>query len=331
MNHKLISIVIPVYNVENYLEKCVKSVLNQTYNKLEIILVNDGSTDRSKEICDELASSDKRIKIINKENGGLSDARNVGISNSTGEYIGFVDSDDWIEHNMYETLLDSIENNNTEIAICGIYREYKNETKVEDNDNKILTSKQALKKLLIGDEIHDHAWSKLYRRSLFKNVRYPKGKVYEDIRTTYKLFLNSNKVSLANQPLYHYRQRKGSIIRNGFSETKFEWLYAIQELLNEPYLREFEDHIEYRLLKTKLMLIRELFIYSDNLTFNKYNSFLKSTLKDIKTNQKLLLNDKKLPNSLKLITFLSNKPISVIRFIFTLISLRNRTTFKYYE
>jgi len=183
----LISIIIPVYNVEKYLERCVKSVINQTYKNLEIILVDDGAKDNSGKMCDELSKLDSRIKVIHKENGGLSDARNFGLKIATGDYIGFVDSDDYIADDMYETLYHTIKNNNADISIVSFYEMYKEKViGVRDSGNlEILSKQEAMKELLIDTKIQSYAWNKLFKKELFNDLKFPTGKNFEDIELLY--------------------------------------------------------------------------------------------------------------------------------------------------
>lgn len=245
--HK-ITIIIPVYKVENYLNQCIQSVLQQTYSNLEIILVDDGSPDKCGSICDCYASKDTRIKVIHKENGGLSDARNAGINIATGDYIGFVDSDDFIAPDMYETLLNVILKDNVDIAICktetftGKRKEYSE--KVDENYRvSIYSPEDALKEMLLEKQYNTSAWDKLYRREIFNNIRYPKGKIYEDLFTTYKLINEANTVGYINKIGYYYRITPNSITNSSFNDNKFDLMEASEEVIkftedNYPRLKE---------------------------------------------------------------------------------------------
>lgn len=213
--YPIISIIVPVYNVEKYIRRCIQSIINQTYKDIEIILVNDGSTDMSKSICDEYKKKDSRIILINKENGGLSDARNAGIRKARGKYLAFVDSDDFIHEKMLEKMYDRIIYDDSDMAVCG-YIEYFEE-KTEKNrkyvygKNGIITAEQYFESILNDENIGNYAWNKLYKKKLFDNVFFPKGQAFEDINTTYKLVLLSNKISVVNEALYYYQQRDNSI------------------------------------------------------------------------------------------------------------------------
>ncbi|BDP63405.1 hypothetical protein EfmJHP80_09010 [Enterococcus faecium] len=171
----------PVYNVEKYLKKCVDSILGQTFTDFELLLIDDGSTDNSGSICDELAKTDNRIKVIHKENGGLSDARNIGIEVAKGDFIGFIDSDDYIDEDMYAFLYNNILKYDAELSMCGIYDVHKNkEIKKLTPFSQLVTKSEAIELVLDGKLVVANAVSKLYKKELFENVRYPKGKIAED-------------------------------------------------------------------------------------------------------------------------------------------------------
>ena len=211
---KLVSVIIPVYNVERYLKKCIDSILNQTYKNLEIILVDDGSTDCSSKICDEYAKNDTRILVIHKANGGQSEARNIGISESKGEYIFFVDSDDYIEYNAIETMLEIAENKNADMVIADIYSvnekgEILNEGKGQYTfQNESLFSAEEAAQAFA--ELDWGPWNKLYKRSVHKNIYFPKGKIHEDEAIMFQLFERCDKIVYTNVRLYNYLQREGS-------------------------------------------------------------------------------------------------------------------------
>ncbi|HCT9613067.1 TPA: glycosyltransferase family 2 protein, partial [Enterococcus faecalis] len=194
---KLVSVVIPVYNVEKYVEKCLDSVINQTYQNLEIIIVNDGSTDNSLSVCQKKKLSDSRIKLINKENGGLSSARNAGIECAQGEFICFIDSDDWIELDYIEVLLNGMENTNVDISVIQMIK-VKDFNKIafqSESQTKwdIFERETAMRELFSSNLIGYSANNKLYRISLFKSIRYPEGMLMEDKGTTYRLIDSSTK------------------------------------------------------------------------------------------------------------------------------------------
>ena len=215
MKKELISVIVPIYNVEKYLPRCIESIINQTYTNLEIILVDDGSPDKCGEICDEYARKDARIKVIHKENGGLSDARNAGIEIAIGQYIAFVDSDDFIASNMYEVLHKNIKETNSDIAITNFYK--------FENEEEIVEIRQEEKIIIYNREemfrhMYDNylltvvAWNKLYKRQIFKQIRYPVGKIIEDSAIVHYLIDKSTKIVISNLQLYFYYQRTDSIM-----------------------------------------------------------------------------------------------------------------------
>lgn len=237
-NNKLISIVVAVYNVEKYISACIDSLLAQNYANVEIILVDDGSTDHSGEICDSYSKRDKRIKVIHKENGGLSSARNVGIEMANGSLIGFVDGDDTVEKEMYEQLYTNMISTNSDISICGRYYVYEDGEKVirykEKPEMKVMNSKEAIAEMNSFSSFDMAAWDKLYKTSLFNSIRFPVGKLSEDYFIMYKLFLSSDKICYTPKPLYNYMQRQNSIshtknINFDFIEAAKEQMIGVEE------------------------------------------------------------------------------------------------------
>lgn len=211
-----ISVIVPVYNSSKYLRKCIESIIEQTYKNMEIILVNDGSTDDSGAICDEYAEKDERITVIHQKNAGESMADNRGLDICTGEYIGFVDADDRIAEDMYEFLYMALLKYDADISICGHYREdSEHGVYGAENDNgKIIVydSREAIRKVVEDKEIHSFVWDKLYRRDLFTGFRFRQGVILEDIATMYKIFMRAKKIVVCNVPKYYYYQRKDSAL-----------------------------------------------------------------------------------------------------------------------
>lgn len=207
----LVSVIVPVYNVEDYVLKCLKSLTGQSYDSIEIIVVDDGSTDKSGEICDEFACNDKRVKAFHKKNGGLSSARNYGIKKAKGEFICLVDSDDYVRKDFVEKMVGV--SSDADIVVCG-YND-------EIPEAKELTGEEATVRLLTRqDNMEIIAWNKIYRRELFKEISYPEGKNYEDNLTTYKLLSKAKKVVYVAESLYVYVERGGSIMNSSKKEEK---------------------------------------------------------------------------------------------------------------
>ena len=224
-NNPLVSIIVPIYNVEECLNRCLESLLNQSYRKTEIILVDDGSTDNSSRIADCYARYDRRIHVIHKTNGGLSSARNVGLRYVAGEWIAFVDSDDYVDKNYISTLLQLAQSNNAEIAMCNYYRVKLDGTVSESLlgwTSEVLTNKEAI------DDIFTYkravsVWQSIFRADLFydNNILFPEGREYEDISTKVKTLFFANKVAFTNEKLYYYVEREGSITNQSFKESVF--------------------------------------------------------------------------------------------------------------
>lgn len=234
MNNKpTVSVIVPVYSVEKYIEKCINSIINQTYKNLEIILVDDGSPDNCPKICDDYALKDNRIKVIHKANGGLSDARNAGLDIAGGEYFMFVDSDDYVEPNMVEVLYKALIDNDTTMSICNYKLVYENsENDVGNNDSPIqdgvITGKKLLSDLFFCNYWHwVIACCKLYRKELFDNVRFPFGKKHEDQFVFHKIVLKCEKIACVSAPLYNYLQRYDSIMHKGVSLKSLDDAEAI--------------------------------------------------------------------------------------------------------
>ena len=253
----LISIIIPVYKVEKYLEKCIQSVINQTYENLQIILVDDGSPDNCGKICDEYAKKDHRIEVIHKSNGGLSDARNKGLEIAKGEYIGFVDSDDYIESDMYEVLYNLLKQYNVDVSICNFYTVSQGKIAIKNADNGIKEYNriEILKEILLDNDIQSYAWNKLYKRELFGEIKYPVGKKYEDIGTTFYLLEKCNKVVVTGKPEYYYINRQGSIVNNVTESTITDYIELIMQTYdyieeNIKELSSYNKNYLKRILKT---------------------------------------------------------------------------------
>ncbi|WP_161949297.1 glycosyltransferase family 2 protein [Streptococcus suis] len=231
MNKPLISIIVPVYNVENYLDECIQTVLAQTYSNWELLLINDGSTDSSGTICDDYAKGDERIRVVHKNNGGLSDARNAGINNCTGEYITFLDSDDGIREDFLETCLTTAIQHDVDIVIGHFFIWDENQQTfyyfVEQSQKdtiELISAQEALNRQVVWKNFNTApfvvAWGKVFKATLFNTIRFPKGKVFEDEYTIHKALLKSDSVALINKEFYMYRRHGNSIMTSHFSISK---------------------------------------------------------------------------------------------------------------
>lgn len=224
---KKISIIVPIYNVEKYLARCVDSIVNQTYKNLEIILVDDGSPDSCPQMCDDYAEKDSRIKVLHKKNGGLSDARNAGMAVATGEYISFIDSDDYVSDDFFECLLNVMNKENSDIAECSVVKFYEDNRFDEFNDDlsvKTYDTQDAMSALIAEDPFHQHVWNKLYKTELVKDIPYAVGKLNEDEFWTYQVFGGANKVTKLNKTMYYYFQRNSSIMGISYNIRRLDAL-----------------------------------------------------------------------------------------------------------
>lgn len=235
----LISVIVPVYKVEKYLDCCIESIVNQTYQNLEIILVDDGSPDSCPAMCDAWAAKDSRIKVIHKENGGLSDARNAGMFIADGKYIGFVDSDDYIAPEMYQLLYDRMVHDGSDIAACGAEMIYEDGTLAKvltAPGSRLLSREEAMHAVICESWLKQPVWYKLYKTELVKNIPFPVGKYHEDVFWTYQAMASATSVSVFDNRCYFYCQRKSSIMGENFSLRRLDVLEA--KCLRIDFLQE---------------------------------------------------------------------------------------------
>lgn len=292
-----ISIIVPVYNVEVYLSNCIDSILNQTFRNFELILVNDGSTDKSLDICKHYKNIDDRICIIDKKNGGISSARNAGLDIAKGEYIGFVDSDDYIHPQMYEILYKQIIKNKADISMCGFKKISKFNKKellgkfILNQEVEISNNEEAVFKLGENDSVtYVVAWNKLYKKSLFNNIRFKEGIIHEDEYIIHRLLYQANNLVYIKENLYFYLQREGSIMDKRLNINSSDYLLACSDRVRffyEKNLIQLKDKWE------------EFYLWK---FFNDYpelcreyngNQKLKILRKDFAQLLKILLKEKK--------------------------------------
>lgn len=232
----LISVIIPVYNVEKYIEKCIDSVLSQTYPNIEIILVDDGSPDQCGYICDEYAEKYEHIKVIHKKNGGLSDARNCGLEYVSGELLYFLDSDDFLAVDCIYILYECKIATNSQIAVSDLKKVYEYKKNIlfnkmsEKRKYIVLSKEEALTSLFYQNLFDTSASNKLYERDLFNDINFPVGRIFEDLATIYKVFLKAEKISFVKNSGYFYLQRENSIEHSGYSSNKLDMLITISEI-----------------------------------------------------------------------------------------------------
>lgn len=282
MNNPEVSIIVPVYNVEKYLLRCIDSILAQTFENIEILLVDDGSTDSSGAMCDEYAQKDSRIRVIHKKNGGLSDARNAGIDSAAGDYLCFIDSDDFVAPNMIQVLYDLIKKNDADVSVCGICDCYETGEFAQSSDSReiVCSGIEALRLTLEGEKLPGSVCSKLIHRSLCQTHRFVKGKTYEDAFFTPELFIQAKKVAATTQSLYHYWHRAGSITTLPFSPKNMDVIEAYEHTLaqvkkNCPQLC---DVAMFRLYWAHFVVLDKILVTENYKTLPQYQqvlSFLK--------------------------------------------------------
>lgn len=302
----LISIIVPVYNVEKYLEKCVDSIINQTYRNLEIILVNDGSTDNSGELCDNLATKDSRIVVYHKENGGVSSARNLGLDRAQGDYIGFVDSDDYIDPDMYELLYSELKKYNTDISMCGLYHVYANKNDIQINEIKhyIMTSEQAIEMVLDGRFSGVTPGNKLYNRCLFDDLKYNEEiNTGEDALIIVKLFGKCKRVSLTTERKYYYYHRENSITTSPFSSKTLDIINVYQQIL-----KIVEERYPTLIKSAKRRVLWAYFYVLDSLCISdmrsNYNKLADELVSELKNNAIFILGNSHFTSKRKILFLL---------------------------
>jgi glycosyltransferase involved in cell wall biosynthesis len=229
-----ISIIVPVYNVENYIAKCIESIINQSYTNLEIIIINDGSNDKSGEICNYYSKKDNRIILIHKEHQGVALARNNALDIASGDYIGWVDSDDWIAPDMFDTLYKNAVTYDADISMCNFYYVRENgELSPYSNENEGIKILEGDYKIAHNIRLNNNVlWNRLYKRYLFNDIRCPEGKIFEDIFIVHKLVDNANKVVLTSDCKYYYLRRETGITLSSFSMDQMDIVEAYIERYN---------------------------------------------------------------------------------------------------
>lgn len=312
----LISVIVPVYNVESYLERCVRSILEQVYANIEIILINDGSTDMSGKKCDLFAAMDSRIKVIHKINGGLSSARNSGMQAAKGEYITFVDSDDWISKDYISYMYEMLMKYDVDISVAE-FQIVSNETEkfvIRDVKEEILANQDGVKRLLYQN-ISNCSYAKLYKRSIFENISFPQGKLYEDVVTLYLCFSVAKSIALSNKKIYAYYMRDGSIVRNNFSLKKMDYYFNSCELMKHVSVEypDLKPAALSRLVWAEVHLIVQMYECR-----NEYADINNMLWKDIRHYRIGILRDRNVRKINKFVLILSFGGQKLLHFCYTM-------------
>jgi minor teichoic acid biosynthesis protein ggaB len=327
MHEDLVSVIVPVYNVENYLRECLDSIVVQTYRNIEVILIDDGSNDSSGEICDEYADKDNRIKVIHKENGGVSAARNTGLDIAKGEWISYVDSDDYIESTMLETLICLAKENDIELAICSFKDISECENVTQENDIRIFSKDELIYNYVVRNAdycITEGIWDRIYKRVLVDGLRFKNDRINEDILYTMEVFTRAHKAVYTSEKLYNYRAgREGNITgRKATIDSIKDKIYCSKnsaKILRESGNEELADIFEC----IHFLEISELLIFNgeknndDILNYKRYMRPIvkkvlnyKNVSKKIKAKLLLVLIN---PSLLRISTIVYSKIKSIIR------------------
>ncbi|MGE7663626.1 glycosyltransferase [Peribacillus sp. NPDC097197] len=296
-----ISIIVPVYKVEAYLHKCVDSILAQTFKEFELILIDDGSPDRCAEICDQYASKDHRVKVIHKDNGGLASARNSGLDLAIGEYIGFVDSDDWIEPDMFEMLFNICVENNCDIANCSSEIHYKDKTvKNGGHPLTIHTRAEAMRVMLEGKLYDEVVWTKLFKRTLIKDIRFTTGIVYEDTAFTYKVLHQCERVGCVGKAKYHYIKRDNSTMDKAVKNIRIDAVMIYKDMLSfmNQHYKELSPMVVYKLGNSAMAVLN---LISSNGMYKEHKESYYKVAQILNSYFKQTISQKKYPNTVKLL------------------------------
>lgn len=280
----MISVVVPVYNVESCLEKCVESILAQSYTDFEVLLIDDGSTDSSGKICDEYTLKDNRISAYHKQNGGLADARNYGIARAKGDYITFIDSDDYILKNYLDALYGMLIDNGADISSIRLLTVFDTEHSTEPvqlNEVNVTDSEDGIRRMLLRRPIGVSACGKLYKKALFDGVAFPVGRLYEDMICTPYVFAKAKKVAYSDTRMYCYFQRKGSITNNRFTDKNLQMFDGLNEIKSfvEKNYPKLGDAMECRYIDDTLILLYQRSLWQSN--YKHYASMIKKRDKSI--------------------------------------------------
>ena len=288
MNRPLISVIVPIYMVEQYLDECVGSLRSQTLKNIEIILVDDGSPDNCPAMCDKYSAEDERIKVIHKESGGVSDARNKGIDAATGEYLFFIDSDDYAMSEMCGALHSLAEETNADIVCGGFLEIYGDDRRPwkDDGLNTVYSGKEALSELLKGNNVNGFVWGKLYRRELFDNVRFQGGMIYEDLYISPDIYLKAEKVAVTHKPLCVYRHRGGSLTSEKYTPKVMDAVKACRRVYDTVVERapELEPEAWFRLSWSYFHVLDRMLYEKDYRSLEGYDEvigYLKKNWKKI--------------------------------------------------
>lgn len=278
-NNPSVSVIVPIYNVEIYLKRCVDSILSQTLRDIEVILVDDGSPDNCGTICDDYAKKDTRVHVLHKENGGISDARNLGLKYAKGEYVCFIDSDDFIDEDMLNTLYRLVEENEVDMSVCGIRDYYEGQEPVYDHEERafVCSGIEGLRYTLEGRLLPGSVCSKLIRRTICDTLSFPVGKTYEDAFYTPELFFKISKVAITTKKMYNYWHRADSVTTKPFSAKNMDVIEAYQYTYDVVSKKcpELMDVAQFRLCWANFVVLDKLLVTDNYATYPQYSQVVK--------------------------------------------------------
>lgn len=287
----LISVVVPVYNVKHYLKRCIESILDQTYRSLQIILVDDGSTDGCSQICDSYSKKDVRIEVIHQRNQGLSSARNIGLQNATGKYICFIDSDDWIHPEYIAYLKRAIEENKTEVSCCYYTRIYSVNQKEQPHlryNSNLLNHNEYIEQSLLNHRLDNSIWNRLYKTELFQKIWFPVGKLYEDIIPQYLINKKIDSAAIVPEILYYYNHTNISITRSDFKTADFDIVYQWHEVFKNEKESDLSSLYFFKVIEAYLILLNKMYISKidvDKTYFDLARKFFRENRTEIQRNK----------------------------------------------
>ncbi len=323
IDNKLISVIVPVYNVKPYLGRCINALIEQEYSEIEIILIDDGSSDGSGEICDKYSVKDSRIKVIHKENGGLSDARNIGIEVAKGDIFTFVDSDDWVSDDYLSIMYENMKRYDSDISGCRF--QYVSDSERIDSrkvkeDVRLWDSQDALRAMLQQDGYTTSACGQLYSRELFDGIRFPIGKYYEDFATVYKLIHKARRIVHSGDRLYYYYKRRGSIQNEKYNDKHFiEFVFAKEVF---EFIKVTYPEIIYAARERLVGICFHLILMMDK--NQRKNSDEKELFDTIRDNRRILIKDARTSKKVRMGCLLSYGGISFVELVYKLFSIKGK-------
>ena len=316
----LISIIVPAYNIQDCIQRCVDSIRKQTYPELEILLIDDGSTDNTSRLCDEFAQRDDRIIVYHQKTGGLSSARNYGIERAHGTYLSFIDGDDWVKKDFIEVLYKNIKQANAELSIIGYSLIWDNGNEKCMTDEKaycVFNQNEAIHELFAQEKMGCMAWQRLYHKSIFEDIRFPEGKLFEDVAIALDVVKKCQTVVWTGQSKYYYYQRSGSIVNSTFNIEKLFMLDSCQKMIDYSKRNEgqYNDEANAFYLKSAMMLMMQVY-GSENSTESRYAK--KILKKGIQEHRQYIWKNKYLPLRKKVILSLMKNPWTPEKLIYIL-------------